>query len=182
MENPEIDHVDEERLNAFLEWMNDAHFTPTKFSGLENVKKDRELRQKVMSFLENIYEEGYNYSVWRSKEDFNLLGLDGQGKIIILSGQPRIATGPAIQPGSIKKITDKDTINPNGNTEKDLGINILQAEATVQCHILSSCETPKSCSNASSTDSILFPQILSATIPSIAVPNSRLKLASCTIF
>lgn len=57
MANPEIDHVDERRLSTFLEWMDDAHFEPTKFSGLENYKKDHELREKVMSLLENIYEE-----------------------------------------------------------------------------------------------------------------------------
>ncbi|QSS66982.1 hypothetical protein I7I51_03194 [Histoplasma capsulatum] len=107
----DTEYVDENRRREFLEWLNTAKSEPTKYKGLFHYT-DPELRDRLDKLLGDIYEPGFKRWVLKLEGRCSLVSPEGHGEMIVLSGQPKIGSGPVLTVGSINKITDADVISP----------------------------------------------------------------------
>ncbi|PGG95313.1 hypothetical protein AJ80_09982 [Polytolypa hystricis UAMH7299] len=107
----QTEYVDRKRLQDFEHWSSGARFQKTVHQGIYVC--DDPHRERWMGYLcQGLYEPGGVYSVWKANAHWKIKPDGGHGEIIVVSGQPRIGSGPMLQLGSINKITDKDIISP----------------------------------------------------------------------
>ncbi|KAL2372529.1 hypothetical protein RJZ57_003031 [Blastomyces gilchristii] len=110
MATPPIGYIDKARREEFLTWLNKASFVQ-RYDNIYHCD-DTGLANHVRYLLENVYEEGYKFSAWRARALCHFTSAHGFGELIVLSGTPRVGSGPVLELGSINSITNDDAVSP----------------------------------------------------------------------
>ncbi|CAG8380379.1 hypothetical protein CBS147333_9307 [Penicillium roqueforti] len=104
--------IDEGRRKAFSQWFSTASFEA--FAKGVSSCNDRELGRRVWTLLvdSGVYEEGFEYSAWRTEASSQFKSKAGSGDLIVISGTPRVGQGRPLPLGSITRVCNEDVIHP----------------------------------------------------------------------